>query len=125
MGKEHENFGDNPPKIKRGRFDSLSLYEISDYELEILEKGTPSSIYLNFAIFLFSVAISFLIAITTTEIKSERLFSIYFVIVLVGFIIGGILIALWSKNRKSISIILQKIRDRIPLEEKVDIKTES
>ena len=51
--------GEKAVQIKRGRVDSLSLYEITDNELDILTAGSPSSLYLNFAIFLLSRAFLF------------------------------------------------------------------
>ncbi len=114
MNDNTENSGEKPPRIKRGRFDSISIYEISDYELEILANGSPSSIYLNFAIFLISIGISFIISLLTTQIKSIYLFSSFLVIALIGLVNGLILLFYWNNNRKSISDIVKKIKLRIP-----------
>ena len=52
---EQENISDEKVKVKRHKFDSLTIYDVSESELETIEKGSPSSIYLNFAIFLLSI----------------------------------------------------------------------
>ena len=39
------------PEIRRARFDRLTIYEVSESELEVLARGSPDSIYLNFAVF--------------------------------------------------------------------------
>ena len=101
------------PKIRRGRVDSLSLYEITDYELDVLTTGSPSSIFLNFAIFLISVASSFLVALLSTTI-ANRVFTVFVVVTVLGFIIGIVLIGLWARNRKSMSEIIRRIKARIP-----------
>ena len=48
--KNNSSSGEIGPKIKRGRYDSLELFEVSESELTIIERGSPSSTYLNFAI---------------------------------------------------------------------------
>ncbi|MEW6066788.1 MAG: phage holin family protein [Nitrospirota bacterium] len=120
MTEQAESTGEKQPKIRRGRVDSLTLYEITDYELDILATGSPSSIYLNFAIFFISIAISFLIALSTATIASDRIFTIFVVIVVIGFISGGVLFCLWLRNRKSISTIIKRIKQRIPPEETIE-----
>lgn len=101
-------------KIVRGRVDSVSVYEVTESELSILENGPPSSIYLNFAIFLLSVAASFLITLSTTNIASDRVFTIFVVVTAVGFIAGLLLLLIWYRSHRSLSAIIQTIKKRIP-----------
>lgn len=42
---------DSYVKVRRGKVESVDLYEIKDSELDILEQGTPATLQLNFAIF--------------------------------------------------------------------------
>jgi hypothetical protein len=108
----HENEGSIQPRILRGRVDSLSLYEITDYELQVLEEGSPSSTYLNFAIFFLSIAAAFLIALLTTPPAAERLYTVFVVMVVVGFSSGFVLLVLWRKSRTRLSVVIQRIRER-------------
>lgn len=114
--EQSESIGEKHPRIRRGRVDSLSLYGITDYELEILEKGSPSSIYLNLAIFLLSIATSFLIALCTSTIASVRTFTVFVVLIVVGYVVGIFLLLLWLRDRKSVPDIVKKIKNRIPSE---------
>lgn len=101
-------------KVIRGSVDSLSLYEITDYELEIFEKGGPSSTYFNVAISLLSIGVSFLASILTVEINSIKTYILFSVIMIVG-ISGGIVSAiLWHRTRSPVSHICEKIRARVP-----------
>jgi NADH:ubiquinone oxidoreductase subunit K len=100
-------------RIVRGRVDSVSVYEITENELSILENGTPSSIYLNFAVFLLSVAVSFLVALLTTNIESNRVFTIFVVVTAVGAISGLLLLFVWYRSHRSLSDIVSKIKSRI------------
>ena len=114
---QSENNGENPLRIRRGKVDSLSLYEITDYELDNLEKGMPSSLFLNFGIALITISISFLIALITTQIPSERTFTVFTVIVVLGFIIGLVLIVFWLRTRRQLTSLIRKIKSRIPADD--------
>ena len=104
------------PEIRRGRFDKLTIYEISDTELELLERGSPDSTFLNFAIFLLSSAISFTVALFTTTITSERTFIIFVVITIIGYLGAFLLFLLWRKSHKSVSKTVETIKKRLPPE---------
>lgn len=101
-------------KVIRASVESVSLFEITDYELEILEKGAPSSTYFNFAVFALSVGASFLLSITTTVIASDRLFTVYTVISVLGLAAGVFLLILWARFRSSTTAVCARIRARVP-----------
>jgi hypothetical protein len=104
-----------PVEVRRGAYARLTIYEVEESELEILAQGSPDSLYLNFAILLLSVAISFLISLLTATI-SNKVFTIFVVIATVGFIVGAFLLILWVKKRKSVSELVKKIKERLPAE---------
>lgn len=104
-----------PPvvEIRRGSYKELTLYDVEESELELLAQGSPDSLYLNFAIFLLSAAVSFLTALLTA-VLSDRIFTVFVVITCLGFIVGALLLVIWLKKRRSISALIRKIRDRLP-----------
>jgi len=104
------------PAIRRGRIDRLNIYEVTDSELHLLERGSPESLFLNFAVFLLSTAISFLVTLLSTEIGSARVFSVFVILTVLGFILGTLLLALWWWHRRSSSLIIEEIRRRMPPE---------
>lgn len=104
--------GEVQPRIRRGRVDALFLYEVTDYELLVLEEGSPGATYLNFAIFFLSVALSFLAALLVATALPQLAFVIFVVIVVVGFSLGGVLLVLWYRTRTRISRVIQKIKER-------------
>lgn len=104
------------PEIIRGRFARLTIYEVSDTELETLAQGSPNSIYLNLAIFLLSVSVSFFIALLTASITSNRVFIVFVLITAVGAVGGLVLLCLWLKGRKCISDLMGTIKGRLPPE---------
>lgn len=103
--------------VVRGRVDSLSLYEVTDYELEILEKGSPQSIFLDFSISLLSISISFLVSLLTTEIPNLRIYLLFLVIAIISFISGVILLVLWLRSRRHQTDVINQIKKRIPSSE--------
>ena len=104
-----------PPvvEIRRGSFKELTLYDVEESELELLAQGSPDSLYLNFAIFLLSVAMAFLTSLLTA-VLSQRIFIVFVVITVVGFIVGILLLIIWLRKRRSISALVSKIRGRLP-----------
>lgn len=111
--EQAEQSGEKTPRIVRGRVDSFALYEITDDELTVLEEGSPSSLHLNFSIFCVTVAVSFLIALITSTVSS-RVFTVFVVLTVAGFLLGGFLFILWFRARRSIAGVVRRIRGRIP-----------
>lgn len=102
------------PIIKKGKVDSLTIYEISEGELETIERGSPNSTYLNFSIFLISTATSFLVTLFTVElIEKQHLFIIFTIITVVGYMVGILLFVLWYKTKNDVDAVLKKIKERV------------
>lgn len=104
------------PAIRRGRIEQLTIYEISEAELEKLEEGSPASLFLNFAIALLSMAVSMLVALFTTKIESLHVFVIFVVVTVVGLVVGLVLLALWHRQHVSQTKLAELIRRRAPPE---------
>ena len=100
--------------VTRGKFDSLSIYEVTDNELEVLEKGSPSSTYLNFSVFLLSIGFSFLITVLTVDVASIKIFTSFVLITITGIILGAVLLVLWYRESDTTSEVIKKIKNRIP-----------
>ena len=102
-------------RIRRGFIGEITIHQVADDELETLARGYPDSAYLNYSIFLLSVAVSFLITLLTTQVTG-RVFNVFAFIVILGFLLGVWFLILWFKNRRSTSELVQKIRKRLPPE---------
>ena len=101
-------------RIIRGPVGSLSLYEITDYELELLEQGSPSSNFLNFAIFFFSIGASFFTTLVTVTIQSVYVFAIFVVLTVLGLFASLVLFQLWRGSKSRTRDLCKKIRARVP-----------
>ncbi len=103
------------PEIRRARFQRLTIFEVSEGELDVLEKGSPDSIYLSIAIALLTMAVSLTATLFTAKL-SQAAFTVFVVCVVVGYIGGIILLLLWRNSRHSVTTCSRTIRDRLPPE---------
>ena len=99
--------------VRRGRVDSVNLYEVKEHELELLEKGAAGTLQLNFAIFLFSIASTCIAALATADFKSDLAKSIFVFTTVVGLIVGTYLMLSWWRTKQSIMKVVLTIRNRL------------
>ncbi len=104
------------PAIHRIRLDKLRIFEITEAELEALERGSPESLFLNLAIAVLSIAISFSVTLGVTSIASDRTFYVLVIVTSVGYIAGITFALLWIISRRSLKKVSADIRSRIPPE---------
>ncbi len=109
------------PEIRIGRIGVLKVHQISDEELIRLSQGSSHSLFLNLGISLISISTSFLISLITTVINSIRLFNVFVIITVLGFLSGIILIILWWTSHQPIRKLVQEIRNRMSPEGEAQI----
>lgn len=106
--------GEKTTKIKRARVDSLVIYEVSEGELETIERGSPNSTFLNFAIFLISICASFLVAIFTCDFTNkDKLYYTFLIVCIISGIIGALLFIIWLRTKNDVDEVIKKIKDRV------------
>lgn len=103
------------PRIRRGVLSQLTIYDVEESELETLGKGSSDSLYLTFSIFLLTMAISFFIALINATV-SDKIYIIFVLITIVGFVLGIFSLFIWLKKRKSMPDLIDKIKRRLPPE---------
>jgi|SRR3954465_1429874 len=114
MGTLPHNSDDSKPlRIRRGRVESVDLYEIKDSELEIFQRGSPADLQLNFAIFLLSLAFSAIASLATATFKSDNVHTTFIVVAVVGVLLGIYLLVSWFRNRTSLYTLCNLVRERI------------
>jgi hypothetical protein len=78
-------------------------------------------VFLNFAIFLLSVAISFSVTLATVTIASDRTFQVFVIITVIGYLGAFILLLVWGRSYHSIRTTTRTIRERLLAEgEQID-----
>jgi hypothetical protein len=120
MPKETPRQLDQPqrerPRIRFATCGELRLYSLDERELDDLARGSAAPLELNLAISFLSVFVSMGTMLLTTSITSDRLFTLFVVIVVVTFIAGVVLLLLWARGRRSSKDLLSKIKARMPPE---------
>lgn len=110
-----------PLLIRRGRVESVDLYEIKETELDVFEKGSPADLHLNFAIFLLSIAFAAIISLSTATFANSTVHITFIVVAVVGVLIGVYLLIAWWRGRRSLRATCSQIRRRIKEVTTVDV----
>jgi hypothetical protein len=117
MATNPQHVDDSKPlRVRRGRVESVDLYEIKDTELDILEKGTPADLQFNFAIFLLSLAFSAIGALATATFAVKAIETTFIIIAVVGILLGVYLMIAWWSAKSEVKALCKRIRHRIPPE---------
>jgi hypothetical protein len=101
-----------PINIYRGRIESLVIYEVSEYELDIIENGEKKKTFGNWGSNLLYFSLSLLVTWITGDFAYEFLKLIILLGWFTGTILGIILILISKQDKKSVKTIIDKIRQR-------------
>ena len=95
------------PALRVAPLGDMNAYVIHEYELDNLDrldadlaKDPPESLYLNFALFLLPVSLSFLVTLLTTTIRSNRVYELFVIVAFITFLASLPLFALWMRDRR-------------------------
>ena len=114
MQESQEYLVEEKVSVKRGKIKEFTTYEVSDYELVLLGRGSDASLWLNFGVALLSIFFSLLAALLTLDSeKKQTAFIVLTIIIAVSGVVGLICLMFWWKNRSSQKDIISKIRRRI------------
>jgi len=111
---EEQTEGSIQVKLIRGAIDSLSLYEITDYELGILENGVANSRPLEFSVII--LLASLILAGFFSILKFGLVFIALIVITIIGIGSSVLSLIFWKRNCSRAKLLCAKIRNRIPAE---------
>ena len=101
------------PEIRRARFQQLTIFEVQESELVILERGGPDSLFLNVSIALLTLALSLTASLVTATFTSDRAWTLFLVVAVVSYIVGFTLLVLWWRSRKAVAACIRDIRGRL------------
>ena len=100
--------------VERHRYEGLVIYEVTSDEIENIKTETlkiPED--LTFAIAGFSIGVSFLIVLLTVDIVSARIFQVFFILCLLGFIVGIYCGFRWLRGRRTFESTIKRIERRV------------
>lgn len=107
MGRGGVGLGDTQVKIIPTS--EIKIYLVKESELEQLENGSQSDLFLEIGIACISIALSFLTSLLTTEIEAVT-FTVFVCITVISTLAGIVLVCLWYRTRKSKKSIIDKIK---------------
>lgn len=100
-------------RVRMAQVDSICVYQVTEGELEELEKGAPGSTQLNIGIAALSIALSAIVTILTVVIVSVPVLIFFVVMSVVGATTGIIMLVLWYQAYRSSDNIFKRIRQRL------------
>ena len=103
---------DDNISVIRGRLGNFVVYEISKEELERLKQGSGTT-ELSFALSLLTMAITLLVALNTADVKSQQLFTVFTLFVIVGIILGIYFLITWIVKKRTIKELVKSIESRV------------
>jgi len=111
---EVEVLEDEKILVKKGRVDSILIYEVSELELSVLESGSPNSLYLNFFSFLLATFLSFLTTLLTADFSERKVVQIIFIVIsIVSGFLTFIFLILWLHGKNQFTEVIKKIKQRM------------
>lgn len=105
------------PVINHVPLAELTVYHITEAELDALEQGSSESLFLNLAIAFLSTATSFLCSLLTTDITSDRVFYVFVIVTVACFIAGLTMGLFWWRFRRNTTSVVDTIRARRVVED--------
>lgn len=99
--------------VERHAYTSVVLYEVTADDLDQMERETLSvSEDFSFAIAAIAIAVSFSIALATTTIQSDRVFTVFTVVTVIGYLSGIYFGIKWFRGRREFKGVAKRIRER-------------
>lgn len=114
LNNNENSITDEKVPVTRGRISQFKLYDVAEYELVLIEKGSDASLWLNFAIAFLSIFFSMLAALITLNPEEKETAFIVLTIITVVSVFGGVICLLvWWKTKGTQEDIFKTIRSRI------------
>lgn len=101
-------------RVRRGRVDSFTTYDVTEWELEALKQGAPASLLLNFAIASLSVCITLVVTLVTVTITTPLAYAAFIGSTIATGGLGMALFIYWWRTYRGIDEIVGRIQARLP-----------
>lgn len=100
--------------VQRRKIGSVTIFDVTEAELTILEKGTDASIWLNFFIATLSIGVSFLVSLLTAEWNEDVSFIrvVFVCVTIIMFLAALVCFVFWRRGRGQHKETIKTIRQR-------------
>lgn len=100
--------------VHRRKIGSVTIFDVTETELTILEKGTDASVWLNFFIATLSIGASFLVSLFTAEWGEGVSFTkvVFVCVTIIMFLATVVCFVFWKRGRGQHKETIKTIRER-------------
>lgn len=115
--RKNNGFGDT--KAILHQMNDFNVYQVTDSDLEQIESGSNSDLYLEIALCSISVFASFLCTLLTLDFNNNNTkeYPIYVIVTIISAIAAVVFLLLWYRNRRNARSIIDKIKSQKVVEE--------
>jgi hypothetical protein len=103
-------------KLYRGPVDSLSLYEITDYELGLIEKGVGNAKLLEWTVTVLLASFLITASLSLTTLDLGLMYLLLAVVLAMVSCFSVLTLVLWKKSNVRSKQLCKKIRSRVSAE---------
>lgn len=112
--QSHQSDNGEKIDVRRRKIGSVTIYDVTETELAILENGTDTSVWLNFLIGTGGIAVSFLISLLTVEwgeaISITRI--VFICVTIIMFLASIVCFVFWRRGRGQHKATINTIKQR-------------
>jgi hypothetical protein len=98
--------------VRYVRLESLTVYEISEDELNNFEHGFPANLLLSVALFLLGAAITAMTTLLSVAIQSTKIFCTFMIFTIIGYVVGCVLLVISIIQIRKTKLVGNAIRNR-------------
>lgn len=100
--------------VRRKKIGAVTIYDVTEAELTILEKGSEASVWLNFFIGAISIAISLLVALLTVDWGDEISITqvVFICVTVIMFLASLVCFVFWRRGLGQHKTTIKTIRER-------------
>ncbi len=100
--------------VRRRKLGAVTIYDVTEAELTILERGTEASIWLNFFIGTVSIAVSFLVSLLTVDWEAKDFLTrvVFICVTIIMFLAAIACFVFWRNAKGQHATTINSIRKR-------------
>ena len=98
----------------------LKAHVVFEHQLDLLSRGSPASLLLNFALFFLGVAATSLGTLETAPPDQDRGLYAFFIVFIITLIARIVLLAVWHVMHKSVKTLGLEIKAQMPANPSVE-----
>jgi hypothetical protein len=113
-GKKQDDRHHVAPVLRVAPLGELKVYTVTEAELDAIGRGSPGTVFLNFALALLPLSAAFVITLLSTTITQLGTLVFFVSACILCFLVGLLCLVLAVKYHTSTAKVIEKIKNRMP-----------